>query len=1078
MINKKFSRSFIGILFLLSALAVSACGGGGDSCDCKNGLICENDQCVCNSDDCCISNEDCDAGLTCNLDTNKCGTNVDGDTDEEVDNTVDGDTDFENDGDVDEEIEQSEDDDDYIVDGDTEDDTVDEEVDNPVDGDTDDEIDTSKTCRFGVDKLTDLRNLPLFENGTTTHQSSSRDPNEGNLDKTTTSLYIVNGNEYVIMHSKVPGCIYRMYFADTDVIHTNTLNFYFNGETSPGLSVSIKEFFGVDSSGQPLADPTNPFIPPFAGAITSLEENVYYSYVPICFTSELLVTVSGPNTLNGWQVTWQDHPDCSNLEDFSLNMDMSDAAETMETTTGENPKAAYTDEQTFSGNVTSLAAGDTVLTPILNRKNVGTPEVITSFKLNVPQASKDILDKLFIDMYWDGKNEDSGANVSVPVSVFFGGGDGSSARNTLMVGYDVNGNFYSYWPMPYWSDAVVTLTNNSDTDLENISYEFIIGKHDMSKSEAGLFHAEYNSAIPTTEGEDFNTLETFGKGHVVGITLAMEPATISKATTQGYLNGDERIFIDGMDFPLVRGTDTRAFFNGDLWKAEYQTPIFSIWNPHNFKYAGTRLMFGDTIPYNRSISMGFEVGGANDDQGDYRSVVYYYHSCLDGMSLTDEIDISDNTSLDEHEYDIKGSQTTDASLKNLEGSFEGEDHNTLTKDSGDGIYTSSFGAGYITAKLELTENNTGVRLVRKQANKWTTNVDIVNQNAKVYVGGENASLSNMSYVGNWYTTGGNTKKIWQESVFDIPARYTAGKSKIKVYIEHDEGDSSLDGSQKDWNIFDLKAYSYLPNSTLTEGPGTVDTDTVSYTSIGLTPCIYWDAPKDGSTPALYHIFRTDESQAFSCVLPTGDFSEYHVGTTTETSFCEPEPLANANTDYYYRILAEDCTAQTGTCSTRFTVRTGIEDICFEAENLGEYYSEFGSTPTYESEPEVYSELTDSSYSDGKALYFRSYSIGQTVVFVYNVEHGGYYDVKVNFVKTPDSGIVLVRDNTGTLMDNIDLYNYENALNELTVYENINYSVAGQKNIQFRVKGKSSLSNNYHIAIDSICLIGRDIDTEK
>jgi|GEM_PF-2138873 len=1061
-------------LALLSTIALSACGGSGDpdgdECNCENGLICQNGECVCNSEECCTIDDDCPAGTTCNLDSNTCtgnggdeDTTEDGDIENDGDIEEDGDT--EEDGDVEEDgdiVEDSDDDEDIQIDGDTEEDIA--------DGD-DDSVVVSKSCRFGLDKLVNLTDLPLFENGTTAMQTSSRDPDEANEDEATRNLYLINQNEHVIMHSKTPGCIYRMWFAEPDYINVDTIRFYFNGDSNASISMNMKEFFASMSNGTPLETPTNPFLPEFAGTVNFTDS--YYSYVPICYTSEILVTVSGPQTLSGFQVSYQNHPDCDNLKDFALDMDMTDAVELYNTEFGTDPKPAYPEADTFSGSI-PLAAGATTENPILNRRNIPEAEAITSFKLNVTPATEEVLDNLWIDIYWDGRDEKTPANVSAPASLFFGGGYGATERNSLMIGSTASGDFYCYWPMPYWSDVVVKLTNHSSVNISNIDYEFVVGKTDLNQNDAGHFSAMYSKEFPTTPGKDFKALEVQGKGHVVGITMALAPPT-TKATAKDFLWGDERIFIDEMNFPLVRGTGTDNFFNGaNRWvQGGYEHSLFSVWKLQNsFSYTATRIMLSDSIPYHRSISMGFEVGGENEFSADYRSVVYYYHSCLDGMSQTDEIEMFDSTSEADHDLSKDGLQTAYTELQNLEGSYEGENHSTTTIDSGNGIQTSGENGGILTMTLDIAENNQGVRLVRKLSNKWkNSGASIINQNAIVKVGEYGQTEALMPVVGNWYTAGTNIDKIWQESVFDIPAKFTAGMSQIKVAFIHDEG-STLDQVGYDWNIFNLKAFSFLPNDSSSEGPGVVDS--ITYSSVGTTPCLSWNAPTDGSSPAFYHIYRSDEDQAFNCETQTGLPSENYVATTSETTWCEPEPLPKANHPYYYRIMAEDCTAKAGTCSDRFLVTTGIEDHCFEAEDIIYYGDQ--CRPSYEENPEAFVVLEDESYSAGKALYFQSYAAANVLILQDTIEYAGDYDIEITFVKTPNSAIVRLLMLGTPIADSIDLYHYENKVEVMRL--DTPYGVNSDNQLlgfQFRVKDdNNSSSGGYHIGIDKICLIGRNI----
>jgi len=159
--------------------------------------------------------------------------------------------------------------------------------------------------------------------------------------------------------------------------------------------------------------------------------------------------------------------------------------------------------------------------------------------------------------------------------------------------------------------------------------------------------------------------------------------------------------------------------------------------------------------------------------GNEESVVFFYGRETPGIVLSDELDVGKLDSERAHSYRIAGSR------KDLTGKFwyDGEYNNVLFQTppvEDDGV---AF-AGWSEFKVKIDPANRGVRL-RRRLDK-----DVNRQKANVYVDGRRVLER------AWYTVDHDKtyRDIrWVDSDFEIPAKYTAGKSKIALKIENANG---------------------------------------------------------------------------------------------------------------------------------------------------------------------------------------------------------------------------------------------------------------------------------------------------
>lgn len=219
---------------------------------------------------------------------------------------------------------------------------------------------------------------------------------------------------------------------------------------------------------------------------------------------------------------------------------------------------------------------------------------------------------LVVRMYWDGAEE---ASVEVPLGDFFGVGHSAQADYVSQpVAVSSHGRARNcYWKMPFQKSARITVSNDSE-DYDTDSFYFYVDweRHESLPEGTPYFHVRYDQAFPAQPG-DYTILETTGTGHYVGTVYSAQ-----QVETGWYGEGDDRFYIDGEEFPSLRGTGTEDYF-GDAWGfRKFSTPYFgvSLWEGY---YPGDRSTayrwhIEDPVPFKESLKVSIEHRGSVFDE--------------------------------------------------------------------------------------------------------------------------------------------------------------------------------------------------------------------------------------------------------------------------------------------------------------------------------------------------------------------------------------------------------------------------------------------------------------------------------
>jgi hypothetical protein len=622
--------------------------------------------------------------------------------------------------------------------------------------------------------------LPFLRSGVQTHQFCSYDRAGDNYDQEYFPLYMETNGECVIFDAMGPGCLYRHHmniWKDRRQIEKGVhIRYYFDDEPKPRIDMDISTFFSA-------ANPLGIFQPPL-GYDGSNRFRVLYH--PMYFKKRLKVCLSsepgGPGSLTKpWAGPYKDLPNRRNhwyqytyqlfTEDPGLDSWTPDTGRDMMPVL---LKAWNTNRLDSDPKPGRGSKEESVTRKIKARQTVtlwktGKTGSIAALHFKIdPTNNVDALFNTWLKITFDRA---SSAQIEAPLGCFFGAYR-SGLQNfyaSLVLGYS-NNEAWCYFPMPFWKSAVIQLENRSEgkvTVAATIDYK-TASAMPYPEQRCGYLFALYHRENPRTEGTDYTYLDTNGGGQVVG-------HVVSRWNTS--MEEDERTYFDGSRTPWIIGDGFEDDHDMGWGLQNLAQPVFGAMSANGGAGGVYRFLLPDMYCFSSGIKYGHQTYGPHTplghegmyQTGTEESVTFWYKNFRSRMIQTDEVDVGNLQSEAAHAYRAEGN------VQRVKGAYwyDGEFNNVLFKTPAtvdDGV---SF-TGSSTFTVAISPENRGVRL-RRRCDKENNR-----QEARVFIDGRLVTER------PWYSV--DYEKTyrdirWFDSDFDVPEKYTRGKSKITIRIE-------------------------------------------------------------------------------------------------------------------------------------------------------------------------------------------------------------------------------------------------------------------------------------------------------
>jgi hypothetical protein len=392
-----------------------------------------------------------------------------------------------------------------------------------------------------------------------------------------------------------PGVIHRIWSANPE----GKVKIFIDGADNPVVAMDFGELF----KGKRY-----PFVDPLVG----VRAGGANCYVPIPYQSSCRVVVENPGSMY-YHVTYRTYPTGTNVESFHLPLRAKEKERFDAVCEKLKDCTAYPIEVGRTATINkrvNARAGQTVVVARITGPAAVYQFRTRLFAADVRQALRDVV----LRITWDGHSRPS---VLCPLGDFFGTSPGVNEYASLPMGMS-NGHSYSYWAMPFARTALFELVNQGNVNVR-VACQIAHGPIRWT-GRLGYFHVKWRRDDPCTTF-DWPLLETKGRGRYCGAML-----TIWNPDRGWWGEGDEKIWVDGEDFPSTFGTGSEDYF-GYAWCS---TGLFTnayhnqtlCEGPGNANHTSVnRWQIADNVPFQESIKVTIENYAENKD---YTATVYWY----------------------------------------------------------------------------------------------------------------------------------------------------------------------------------------------------------------------------------------------------------------------------------------------------------------------------------------------------------------------------------------------------------------------------------------------------------------------
>ncbi|HLR33676.1 MAG TPA: glycoside hydrolase family 172 protein [Fodinibius sp.] len=372
--------------------------------------------------------------------------------------------------------------------------------------------------------------------------------------------------EYVMLDQEGPGAIVRfwMTFAGEGG-GRGTLRVYFDNEEEPTIEGTA---FEVLSGGLLVGVPLSASVSPK----TDYEIRGHNLYLPLPFSQHCKITYQSENIKDMgaksggenvyYNINYREYESGTNVETFTQNQ--LDKAQTtiqqVQQKLKERDKEVYIASLLTTSDSLSktLAEGQTIT------QSLEGPAAIRKIAVTIEADNPEqALRSTVLELSFDGKR-----TAWVPVGYFFGTGYQYRKSNTWYTTVTEEGSLKAYWVMPFEEQAEVIFRNvgkqrvsitsrivYSDWNWGRQSMHFGSSWHQYTDLQTGGQKNMSGGGGPF----DINFTRLSGHGVYVGDAL-----TLFNTAYAWWGEGDEKIYIDGEEFPSHFGTGTEDYY-GYAW---------------------------------------------------------------------------------------------------------------------------------------------------------------------------------------------------------------------------------------------------------------------------------------------------------------------------------------------------------------------------------------------------------------------------------------------------------------------------------------------------------------------------------
>lgn len=431
--------------------------------------------------------------------------------------------------------------------------------------------------------------------------------------------------EYILLDAGGPGAIVRwwMTFAG-EKSHDGTIRVYIDNNRVPVIEDNVlKVISGNLLSGEPLSTSVSPE--------TDILMRGHNLYLPLPFAKQCRITyecdaiVSGRKPSIYYNICCRLYDNGTKVVSFSKE-EHNYAAKLIEDINRRllNPWETVPEPVSIKRVSDQIDPGNFITLQIKGRNRAISRLILKLSAPDYPQALRSTVIKIVFDNH---------QTVWVPAGEFFGTGYKRSVSETWFSKVDTAGTMSSFWLMPFREKCSIELINYGRKAVEaDLSAEISEYRWNSRTLYFGASWHEYHNitgaGVPATGGTgnhtDLNFADIRGSGVYAGDAI-----TVFNTADAWFGEGDEKIFVDGEEFPSSIGTGTEDYYGYAWCRPEVFSHPFIAQpsgegNFHPGQSINIRYRSLDAIPFRSSVSSNIELWHWTPTVINYAVTAYWY----------------------------------------------------------------------------------------------------------------------------------------------------------------------------------------------------------------------------------------------------------------------------------------------------------------------------------------------------------------------------------------------------------------------------------------------------------------------
>lgn len=498
----------------------------------------------------------------------------------------------------------------------------------------------------------------------------------------------INGRrEFVLFDAVGPGAIVRYWSTFcNERCGQGILRFYFDNDSLPtieGVALNIL------SGGELVGTPLSASVPEEAPYL----KRGHNLYLPLPYAKHCKITYEKDNVFS------HDCDDPGTCEAIFYNINYRTYTKETQIITFSKEELTKANkilekvQNILSSNIKNIRKKGDLITSIAGRLSPGNHAVrqikgenaIRQIKLRIKADNlEQALRTTILEFIFDGHR-----TVWCPAGDFFGTGYQIRPSSTWYTHVDANGDMESYWVMPFKKECEVKIHNYGEQDVELLQADIVTSSYDWNK-ESMYFCSEFKQysqlltkidSIPLAPPNafDLNFVNLKGKGVFVGDVL-----TLFNTAYGWWGEGDEKIYVDGEDFPSHFGTGTEDYYGyaWSRWEKINNHPFLgqpdgsgNLWPGY---VVNLRFRSMDAIPFKQSLKLDMEMWHW------YRTIINYAPTCFWYIKPGDDINVKEDMENIKTQVALKREDLI--SPYPISGRIEGENLSLVSKSNGKIFY--------------------------------------------------------------------------------------------------------------------------------------------------------------------------------------------------------------------------------------------------------------------------------------------------------------------------------------------------------------------------------------------------------